>query len=98
MSKNNESDSEIEAMKIVFNTVKDLDPASQNRVIGYVVGRLKLRPEPRATGIPEPSSEAPERKMPDAPAETVQEAEPNEMKDSDGISEVALKWMRRNQL
>jgi hypothetical protein len=86
-------DPEITAIGVVHNALKALDPEAQRRVLEYVAGKLRLPSAPRddeqlkTTGAEEP-----------APATPPQRDEAEGSGDSEGISPVALKWMRRSGL
>jgi hypothetical protein len=94
-----EEDKELEAMRIVYAALKDLEADGQNRVVDYVTRRLSLTGNggnlqrsaiaPRAHEMAEPSNAAPE---------SVSEQPSTEQEDIDGISPIALKWMRRSGL
>lgn len=86
------SDPEITAITVVYDALKELDPAAQKRVLGYVARRL---------GLPSSSDEEPvtppdTRDLPPAIPEPPSGAE--DADDSEGISPVAVKWMKRNSL
>jgi hypothetical protein len=84
------SDPEIIAITSVYDALKELDPAAQRRVLEYVSRRLAL---PSLSDEEQPKTHD-AQEMP--PASLVQAGVPEENEASEGISPVALKWMRRS--
>src|SRR4051812_677331 len=81
------SDPEIEAITAVYNALKGLQPDAQERVVGYVIKKLNVSPravETRTSGDPLES----QLNVPESPADMSSEHE--------GISPMAVKWMRRS--
>jgi hypothetical protein len=98
-SDKNFEDAEFKAMREVYSALKDLDVASQTRVLDYVLRRLSLKVDERELGavatrmpspVPPAESAAPKTQNRDSNAG----ASDNE--ELEGISPVAQKWMRRN--
>jgi hypothetical protein len=89
---------EISAISSVYNALKALDPSAQMRVLRYSAEMLGLSAETVGSGVRRPQDQDV-----DQGAETVLPA-PGPMLDSqgtddaEGISPVALKWMRRSGL
>jgi hypothetical protein len=91
-----DEDLEFLAMRQVYASLKDLDVNAQNRVLDYVTRRLSLT---RRTDDPEPIQPSPRtRTEPDDVSPESQEGKSGEADDVEGISPIALKWMRRSQL
>jgi hypothetical protein len=99
-------DLELEAMRIVYMALKPLDEDAQRRVIEYVSRRLNLpRPieeQERAGSSFSPRELAAEEERDERPLE---QGEPRGLEsrvaaesDLEGISPVAQKWLRRNDL
>jgi hypothetical protein len=92
------NDPEITAISLVYSALKDLNADSQQRVIDYVSAKLDLstRPPvlPAAQGF-ETTSMHEELTAPTTPAVESLAADSDEL---EGISPVAIKWMRRNDL
>ena len=91
----NDEDLEFQAMRQVYAALKDLDRDAQNRVIEYVSRRLSLN---RMTADQTPATPKQEtlevgQTQPDTSHPSVATDE-----DVDGVSPIALKWMRRSQL
>lgn len=90
-------DPEFAAMRQVYASLKDLDINAQNRVLDYVARRLSLardvaepdRPPAALRGAGEAAIEAAPSKQVDGSHET---------ESVEGVSPIALKWMRRNEL
>jgi hypothetical protein len=92
-------DPEFTAISEVYSTLKSLEPDAQLRVVKYVLEKLKLT----LTSVPGRASE-----RESFPAEHHDHAEESDLgnhakreheeDDSDGISPLGLKWMRRNGL
>jgi len=87
------SDHEITAINIVYDALKDLEPAAQRRVLEYVDSRLHV-PSPDDEPHPQPAAGAKDRPL--APSE--RPADAARADDSEGISPVAIKWMKRSGL
>jgi hypothetical protein len=87
------SDPEITAIGAVHDALRELEPAAQRRVLEYVAGKLGLLP---------PLSDDESRKAPDSheplPAASLQASSTEKTGDTEGISSVAVKWMRRSGL
>jgi hypothetical protein len=89
-------DPEIKALTTVYTALQDLDPESQQRVLDYVARKLGLQPrevQQRREAFSRedlPSAES----LSDSRSPTEEET----TSDVEGISPVALKWMRRNAL
>jgi hypothetical protein len=100
MAKSKEAKSavtEIEAIKVVHDALKDLDAAVQGRVLRYVSEMLDISAPVLPVSMPTAISD------PDSDKQPVQAAVPmatalSDAADADGISQVALKWMRRSNL
>jgi hypothetical protein len=91
-------DPEIAAISVVNEALKGLEPTSQQRVLDYVAGKLGLRQDDgslatmHGSGV-DRSQDAP---APSRAANTgATEPGPDDL---EGISPVAIKWMRRNGL
>ena len=88
-----EIDPEIAAMTLVLDALKRLEASSQQRVLDYVAGRLDLRRgEDRQGAIQAYGSETAEA----AHSHSTETGEATS--DLEGISPVAIRWMRRNSL
>ncbi len=87
------SDQEITAINIVYDALKDLEPAAQKRVLEYVASRLHV-PSPDDESHPTPAADTKDRTL--APPERPIDTQGTD--DSEGISPVAIKWMRRSGL
>jgi hypothetical protein len=87
-------DPEIVAIGQVYDALKDLEPAARARVLEYVakkLGTVYTPPDEQATRVPrEEQAQSPSLPPPAAGAE--------QGDDSEGVSPVALKWMRRSGL
>ncbi|HKU74445.1 MAG TPA: hypothetical protein VJR02_11035 [Pyrinomonadaceae bacterium] len=86
-------DPEIKALTTVYTALQDLDPEAQQRVLDYVARKLGLqsRQAPRRDAVSRedlPSVESSSDSRSPTEEEIASELE--------GISPVALKWMRRN--
>ena len=91
-------DPEIAAIGIVYAGLKDLDADAQQRVLDFVVGKLKLRIK-EAASAPKPRV-APHYDE-DSDHGRVASHDQDELEDldeNDGISSTAKKWMKRNGL
>jgi len=92
-------DPEIAALTSVYVALKDLDGNAQQRVIDYVSKKLGLVEAdttetytiPRVSGAASATSDSPSDSRTVIPDD-------DELGDSEGISPIALKWMRRNGL
>ncbi len=86
-------DPEITAIAAVYNALKDLDPEARARVIEYVAKKLGVA---HAAGERRQSSTAGDEhaQAPSLPSPAASE----ESEEYEGISPVALKWMRRSGL
>lgn len=86
-------DPEINAISMVYDALRALNPDAQRRVLEYVEGKLGLR-LPRSEGE---TYQAPEAE--DLPSTgSTQQTETEDGSASEGISPVALKWMKRSGL
>lgn len=84
-------DPEITAITVIYAALEPLDDQGRNRVLDYVTAKLGLRLGPR-TLPPEVEPHTPgDDRLPE-------EHEGSTDNDSDGISPVALKWMKRTGL
>jgi hypothetical protein len=101
-----EKDPELRAMLDVFEALKSLDSEAQVRVLDYVDGRLGLRQGHRRQSAPtgggtpsdmQASEEAETRVNPTRPVNG-EEDDDGDSGALEGISPVARKWMRRNDL
>lgn len=93
-------DPELDAMRTVYAALRDLDAAAQQRVLEYVVRRLEISQVSRRDE-PAGSSFSPGELAKEAREQTPQvQDEPNSEADDElaGISPVAKKWVRRNNL
>ena len=87
------SDPEIDAIGKVFHAVRSLESAAQFRVLQYVAGKLGVslsvtsRLKAEVTPTPDSTVES-----------TDQRASSGEAENDEGISPIALKWMKRNGL
>jgi len=89
-------DPEIIALTSVYTALKDLEPEAQQRVLDYVARKLGLQQWQTTETLTQTPSTADFRRMEVSPeARTHTEVEDS---DVEGISPVALKWMRRNAL
>src|SRR5438552_2771696 len=93
------NDPEITAISLVYSALKDLNADSQQRVINYVSAKLNLSSRPPAwpstqdfetTGVNE--------EVTPSTTPTVESVATNSDDELEGISPVAIKWMRRNDL
>lgn len=89
-----DSDPEIAAIALVYEALKNLEAGAQARVLRYVAGKL---------GIPAPATERTRIASDDFDQRTDLSTDVSgrsrdyqETDDSDGISPVALKWMKRS--
>jgi hypothetical protein len=89
----NASDPEITAIAAVYDALRELEPAAQGRVLEYVAGKLSLS---------SPLNDSERVKVSGSqesfPATSVRVAEVEKSEDTEGISPVALKWMKRSGL
>src|SRR4051812_41663680 len=94
-----DADAELEAMRSVYVALKELDSDAQNRVLDYVVSRLSLRrekPEERTGSSFSPRELAQEiEKTRNEPVVSGNNSTGDEF---EGVSPVAQKWARRNNL
>ena len=94
-----EVDSEFEAMRSVYLSLRELDVAAQNRVLDYVFQRLGLKRERDAV---EPGASFSPRElaqeMKEGMASPAEDGEAGSDDELAGVSPVALKWIRRNGL
>jgi|SRR5581483_1345337 len=90
----NESDPEITAIAAVYDALKNLDAAAQARVLQYVAGKLGVTTPDSPRSFSETSG-GDKYRQEDVP--NIKSA-PAESDDLDGISPVAIKWMRRSGL
>jgi hypothetical protein len=86
-------DPEITAISVVYDALRTLDPEAQRRVLEYVAGKL---------GLPSPQTDDESHQVPDTP-EPLSVVSPKatgteESDTSEGVSPVALKWMKRSGL
>jgi len=92
---NQEEDPEITAIGIVFNALKDLDAAAQDRVLSFVTRKLGLRTESKAAKGEHDSPTTPAtRQEPDKSSNEEREQQPEDSQ-LDGVSSIAVKWMKR---
>ena len=91
-----DSDPEITAIASVYKALKDLEIGAQERVLRYVAGKL---------GVSSPSTERNHveqgdvEQVSDASMETSRRSSDVQVtQDAEGISPVAIKWMRRSGL
>lgn len=89
---NPSDDAELQAMRTVYEALKGLDKDGQNRVLVYVCQRLNLA---RPSETPSTRLQPPDQPAPHEPSSDLSQ-QGND--DADGISPIALKWMRRNGL
>jgi hypothetical protein len=91
-------DPEIAAISVVYDVLQNLDTSSQQRVLDYVAGKLNLTREEIVRDISRPADAAVDL----AGAASRREGGADEANDGpdelEGISPVAIKWMRRNGL
>jgi hypothetical protein len=96
-----EQDAEVDAIKVVFDALKGLEKAAQNRVLDYVMNRLELKKKPDPVAplvepvLTENETFSSSTEVEDAAAD---EATDEEEDGLEGINAVARKWMRRNDL
>jgi hypothetical protein len=88
-----DSDPEINAISIVYDALRALNPDAQRRVLEYVEGKLGLRLL-RSEGETYQALEGED--LPSAAS--TQQTETEDSGASEGISPVALKWMKRSGL
>jgi hypothetical protein len=88
------ADPEIVAISTVYQTLKDLEPEAQGRVLNYVAAKLGVVTLSKsAVALREKLSEKPaDQQQPSA------KEEPEEEEEIPGISPVAKRWMARNGL
>src|SRR5262245_58402348 len=91
-------DPEIVAIGLVHSALKDLEPDSQQRVIDYMLRKFKLvskAAQESQREVPEDVTDAPVAQPWKPPAlEGSADGAPED--DTDGISPVAKRWIRRN--
>lgn len=87
------ADPEITAIGLVYDALRALDSEAQRRVLEYVAGKLGVPSPPRNT---EQSRKIPDEEPIVAPSSRSTETEATG--ESEGVSPVALKWMRRSGL
>lgn len=85
-------DPEIAAISIVYDALRHLNPEAQKRVLEYVAGKIDA-PAPRI-GTEHHKERDTEEPPPEQATVITEEAE----SDAEGISPVALKWMKRSGL
>jgi len=96
-----EDDAELSAMQKVYSALKSLPADGQQRVIDYVCKRLSLSPEQFrdwGTSRHEPRQDVAEATQIPPARDSDAIADLDSGDDSDGISPVAQKWLRRNGL
>jgi hypothetical protein len=86
---------EIAAIGAVYDALKSLDPAAQGRVLEYVAKMFGIVHAPSDR---EPSRTTPEDEQPQSPSLPLPSAGSEPDEESEGISPVALKWIRRSGL
>jgi hypothetical protein len=86
-------DAEIVAIGVVYNALKDLEPAARNRVLEYVGKKLGAILAPDREDLPLRRDDQPQ-----SPSLPLPAVGPEQDADSEGISPVAVKWMRRSGL
>jgi hypothetical protein len=91
------NDPEIAAISVVYSALKDLDPDCQGRVIDYVSRKLNLVKPPQDFELAPNYEPRREEDTSDAlvASDRREDASGDEL---EGISPVAIKWMRRNDL
>jgi hypothetical protein len=89
------ADPEIEAIGVVHDTLQGLDAAAQQRVLDYVARKLLLRPPAGAPEPPRYSAEDPSA-LPAKAHTALQEGAASD--NLEGVSPIAMKWMKRNGL
>jgi hypothetical protein len=92
-AKPTDADPEINAIAVVYEVLRELDSDAQKRVLGYVAGKLGVSSAPRDDERPRAAS-VDER----VTGTTANTAETEVTEEAEGISPVALKWMRRSGL
>ncbi len=85
-------DPEIVAIGVVYDALKDLDPSARARVLNYVAKKLGA-----ASALNEEEPLRGREDQAQAPSLPPPAAGP-EQDDAEGVSPVALKWMRRSGL
>lgn len=91
-------DPEITAIGVVYAGLKDLEADAQQRVLDFVVRKLKLRVGPSGPAHEEKHSAALRDEETRQNRSGHEQEELDDNGESDGISSVAKKWMRRNGL
>jgi len=91
-------DPEITALTSVYTALKDLDPEAQQRVLDYVARKLGLQHGPAAERLKDPAGLTEDLPRSEPVSDTRNQIEEGSISDTEGISPVALKWMRRNGL
>ena len=98
MKQKQESDQEILAISTVFTALKNLESAAQNRVLDYVGKKLNLSREYPENDTHHEADGTPEPVPLDVRGENNKSTSEQAVGDLEGISPVATKWMKRNQL
>lgn len=98
MSEQPEPDQEILAITTVHAALKNLDPAAQSRVIEYVARKLGVTTSPSNSESNRGRDTTPVPPSHDSDEPAVEVSDSKADNESDGISPVAQKWMRRNKL
>jgi hypothetical protein len=89
-------DPEIRALTNVYTALQELDPEAQQRVLDYVARKLGLeRQQPQSSRDVESTEHLRSVESMSHSSNRVEEEIPSDL---EGISPVALKWMRRNAL
>jgi hypothetical protein len=92
-------DPEFTAISEVYSTLKSLEPDAQLRVVKYVLEKLKLTLALEPNRAPMRESLRQEHREHEEESDSGAHAKrEHEEDDSDGISPLGLKWMRRNDL
>ncbi len=94
-SKQTGPNQEIAAISAVYEALKGVDAQAQGRVLQYVAKMLGID---NAASAREPLKKTREDEQPQSPSLPPPTAGPEEETESEGISPVALKWMRRSGL
>lgn len=87
-------DPEIVAIGAVYSALKELDPGARARVIEYVAKKLEIEYTPAVEESPRVAREEQQQ----SPSLPLPSTGPEQDGDSEGISPVALRWMRRSGL
>jgi hypothetical protein len=90
-------DKEIEALSSVYNALKDLDSAAQRRVLDYVANKLNdsMSSASQQSSWKDVFDTKSDSDKEQASADSEREAD-DFVNELDGISPVAVKWIRRN--